>query len=351
MYNFDDLSMAVSSYGPNNKVLLDDLGLPSIMVGVAKMKYSDIVTGGTQETLPWWIVDGVEKDVIWVSKFPNIVKHDRAYSLGGVDPRAYIDFDTALSVCKKKGNGWHLNQNGVFSALTLWSQKNNTVPHGNTNWSKSYTHPHERGITTYTHGDNDGGRTATGSGPVTWYHDHSTAGIADLCGNVWEIVSGIRTNEGEIQIIPYGNAMKSTCSMDANSTEWKAILPDGTLVDPGTTGTLKIDMKTAGGTPQINTTITNKTKDEQWPSLPFKDFKKVEGVSIPQLLIAMGMYPESSATYGGDRFYARNHGERVLCRGSSFNFASNGGVSAASFDYGRTNSGGYIGFRSAFVEL
>ena len=114
MQNFDDLALAVASFGPNNKVIFDDLGLPSIMVGVPKMTYADIITGGTQETLPWWIVDGVEKEVIWVSKYPNIIKHERAYSLPMVDPKASLDFDAALAACRKKGNGWHLNQNGVL---------------------------------------------------------------------------------------------------------------------------------------------------------------------------------------------------------------------------------------------
>ena len=81
MSNFDDLAMAVASFGGNNAVKFDDLGMPSIMVGIPKMKYSDIITGGTQETLPWWIVDGVEKEVIWVSKYMNVVVNDRAYSL------------------------------------------------------------------------------------------------------------------------------------------------------------------------------------------------------------------------------------------------------------------------------
>lgn len=354
MANFDDLAMAVAAFGPNNKVILDDIGLPSVMVGVPKMKYSDVITGGSQETLPWWIVDQVEKEVIWVSKFPNVVKHDRAYSLPALDPRASINFDTALAACRKKGNGWHLNQNGVFAALTLWSQKNQTVPRGNTNWGQSYTHPHERGLTTYVdpaYSDGRGGRTATGSGPVTWYHDHSPAGIADLCGNVWEWVSGMRLMDGEIQIIPYGNAMKSTCSMAADSTEWKAIMPDGTLVNPGTEGTLKIDLKTAGANPQINTTLTNVSSGEQWPSLPFKDLAAASGVAIPKILIAMGMFKEESATYGGDRFYARNDGERLPFRGSSFRYTSSGGASAVSLGYPRSHVDSRVGFRSAYVEL
>lgn len=81
MANFDDLQGAVAQFGAGNKVIYDDIGMPSIMVGVPKMKYSDIITGGTQETLPWWVVEGVEKNVIWVSKYLNCVVNDRAYSL------------------------------------------------------------------------------------------------------------------------------------------------------------------------------------------------------------------------------------------------------------------------------
>ena len=190
MGNFDDLALAVASFGGHNKVILDDMGKPSIMVGVPKMKYSDIIAGGTQETLPWWIVEGVEKNVIWVSKYLNCVVNDRAYSLPMKDPKCYVDFDTALKYCRNKGEGWHLNQNGVFAALALWSEKNGTIPRGNTNWDASYERAWERGVNTYIDGSHGGGRTATGSGPVTWNHDHTAAGIADLCGNCWEWVSG-----------------------------------------------------------------------------------------------------------------------------------------------------------------
>lgn len=353
MSNFDDLTMAVASFGGNNKVIFDDLEKPSIMVGVPKMKYSDIITGGTQETLPWWIVDQIEKEVIWVSKYINCVVNDRAYSLPMKDPAAYVNYDQALAYCRNKGAGWHLNQNGVFAALNLWSEKNGTIPRGNTNWDASYTNAYERGVNTYkdpAYTDGRGGRTATGSGPVTWYHDHSPAGIADLCGNCWEWVSGMRIVAGEIQIIPYGNAMKSTTSMTADSTEWKAIMPDGTLVNPGTAGTLKIDRTSSSdATLRINTSVTTQTDDTNDTSTPFKDTKAVSGVTIPKILIAAGLFPDSAQTAPG-RFWARNNGERLPLRGSSFVNTSYGGVSALGLNNPRSHVGISVSFRSAFVE-
>ena len=103
MANFDDLQGAVAQFGANNKVIFDDTGMPSIMVAVPKAKYSDVITGGTDETLPFWIMDGEEKSAIYVSKFLNIVENDRAYSLGGYLPRNYINFDQSVAACKKKG--------------------------------------------------------------------------------------------------------------------------------------------------------------------------------------------------------------------------------------------------------
>lgn len=351
MSNFDDMALAVASFGGNNKVIFDDLGKPSIMVAVPKMKYSDIITGGTQETLPWWIVDGVEKEAIWVSKYINTVVNDRAYSLPMKDPKCYVNFDSALKYCRNKGEGWHLNQNGVFAALVLWAEKNGTIPRGNTNWDASYTNGYERGVNTYVDGTHGGGRTATGSGPVTWNHDWSPAGIADLCGDCWEWCAGMRVKDGEIQIIPYGNSMKSDCSMAADSTEWKAIMPDGTLVAPGTAGTLKIDGTSASSlVPRINTAITVQTTDSN--NLFRSDFKgtlAASGVSIPKILIAAGLLPDSAQTAPGG-YWARNNGERLPFRGSSFNHTSSGGPSALYLGDPRSFSNYHVSFRSAYYE-
>ena len=348
MANFDDLQGAVAQFGAGNKVIYDDTGMPSIMVGVPKMKYSDIITGGTDEVLPFWIVDGEEKSTIWVSKFANIVENDRAYSLGMKLPKNYITFDQALAACRKKGNGWHLNQTGVFACLNLLSQKMGTVPHGNTNYGKDYYHPYEKGIQP----QGEANRTLTGSGEPTWYHNHDTSGIADLCGNVWEWTGGLRLMDGEIQIIPYGNCMKLDCDMTAGSTLWKAIMPDGTLVEPGTAGTLKIDGTGANNfTPRINTSVNYQTTGDGSGNIAFKDLAAVDGVNIPKLLIALGLCPEESAAYGGDRFYMRNHGERLPLRGSAFLNTSDSGPSALHLIDVRSDSIVSVGFRSAFCEL
>ena len=353
MTNFDDLKLAVQAIsGGRNTVLLDDMGMPSIMVPFPKLTYADIMTGGTQDPLPAFLVDGHEIPVIYESKYQNIVVNDRAYSLPFEDPRVYITFDQALQMCRNKGDGWHLHSNALWAAIQSWCYRNKTVPHGNGNYGKDYSNPHEHGVTTYIDGNHGGGRTATGSGPVTWYHNYDSSGIADLCGNIWEWVAGLRMVNGEIQIIPYGNSMKADCNMSATSTEWKAIMPNGTLVAPGTAGTLKYDGETATGAPRINTAVEFKPgTDDGYYWRQFGTLAAKAGVDIPPMMKALGLAPIPDYEYGNGGFWIRPQAaERLPFRGAGWDRTTHAGVSALRLDDPRSLSYVSVGFRAAFYE-
>lgn len=353
MTNFDDLKLAVQAIsGGRNTVLLDDMGMPSIMVPFPKLTYADIMTGGTQDPLPAFLVDGHEIPVIYESKYQNIVVNDRAYSLPFEDPRVYITFDQALQMCRNKGDGWHLHSNALWAAIQSWCYRNKTVPHGNGNYGKDYSNPHEHGVTTYIDGNHGGGRTATGSGPVTWYHNYDSSGIADLCGNIWEWVAGLRMVNGEIQIIPYGNSMKADCNMSATSTEWKAIMPNGTLVAPGTAGTLKYDGETATGAPRINTAVEFKPgTDDGYYWRQFGTLAAKAGVDIPPMMKALGLAPIPDYEYGNGGFWIRPQAaERLPLRGARWDHTTNAGVAALYLNSPRSNSNHDVGFRAAFYE-
>lgn len=353
MTNFDDLKLAVQAIsGGRNTVLLDDMGMPSIMVPFPKLTYADIMTGGTQDPLPAFLVDGHEIPVIYESKYQNIVVNDRAYSLPFEDPRVYITFDQALQMCRNKGDGWHLHSNALWAAIQSWCYRNKTVPHGNGNYGKDYSNPHEHGVTTYIDGNHGGGRTATGSGPVTWYHNYDSSGIADLCGNIWEWVAGLRMVNGEIQIIPYGNSMKADCNMSATSTEWKAIMPNGTLVAPGTAGTLKYDGETATGAPRINTAVEFKPgTDDGYYWRQFGTLAAKAGVDIPPMMKALGLAPIPDYEYGNGGFWIRPQAaERLPIRGASWYHTSGAGVAALYLSNPRSSSYLDVGFRAAFYE-
>lgn len=145
------------------------------------------------------------------------------------------------------------------------------------------------------------------------------------------------------------NAAKNTADLTAGSAEWKAILPDGTLVAPGTAGTLKIDI--VSGVPKISATVKTTTSGDQWPSTPFKDLAVESGITIPDILKALAVFPSDNSDHGGDRFYARNDGEKCFLRGGYWLDTSNAGVF---YLYGldpRSHSYDSVGFRPAYILL
>ena len=101
----------------------------------------------------------------------------------------------------------------------------------------------------------------------------------------------------------------------------------------------------------INTSVTTRTTDANDANCVFKDTKTAAGLTIPKILIAMGLFPDGGAAYGGDHFWARNNGERLPFRGSGFSNHAYGGPSAVVLNHLRSYVSVDVGFRSAYVEL
>lgn len=348
MPNFDDLKLSIEALsGGKNTVLFDDLGMPSVMVPFPKLKMSDLIAGGSENIHPAFSVDGVEKSVIYVSKYQNIVLNERGYSLPMRDPRASLNFDQAVAYCRNKGKGWSLTPYSLWSAIALWCRKNGTMPRGNNNYGADHAYGHEKGVPTY-YESGKIARCATGSGPNTWNHNWMPDGIADLNGNVWEWCAGMRLMNGEIQIIPYANCMAADASMGASSTLWKAIAADGTLVGPGTVGTLKYNYVSG----HIQLTSGDITPEDTWRGDTYQNMTLDSALTVPEIAKALLIYPdEPGGDYGGDGHYMNNSGERLpICGGRWFN-SSSAGVFYVNLYDPRSRSGTYIGFRSAYCEL
>ena len=365
--NFDTLKLAVETVHPNNTVLLDDMGMPSVMVRIPKFKISDVIEGGAAITHPAFIVDGVEVPEILISKYPNIVMNERAYSLPMRDPRAYVTFDQAKQYCQNKGRGWHLMTNAEWMAIAYWCKKNGFVPGGNTSYGCNHAAPHEKGTPSYTYNNGTIGRTFTGSGPVSWAHDGTAAGIFDLCGNVWEWVSGFRLFNGELQVIPNNDAAKGV-DESAASPLWRAILQDGTLVVPGPAGTLKYDNSVTGDATQTDHKVGGVTELSTVRNNPiytggdvdnyyahqyqtFESLAAKSGVTVPEIVKVLGLFPTEAKTEGhyGDGLWVRNYGERLPLRGGSYyGYVASAGVFALNLDCARSFVNLDVGFRAAF---
>ena len=357
IYSIKDTYRAAveAATGGKNTVMYDDQGYPSIMVCIPKFYLDDVITGMTHTVHPAFIVNGVEKPYIYISKYQNIIQNGRAYSLPGQDPATYVNFDQALAYCYAKGQGWHLMSNAESAAIALWCKKNGFMPRGNNNYGCDIGATYEKGRETYF--DTEAGKTgrvATGSGPASWSHDGTPDGIYDLNGNVTEWNSGLRLNAGEIQVIQDNNAAILNSDHTAASTLWKAIASaDGSLVAPGTAGTLKYDYTatpTVGSNSvELNNTIDNAQPDDTATGLKtFETLTAHSGITVPTLAKALALFPIDSSC-GGDALYFRNNGERLPLRGGFWRLGAHAGVFYLSLGDVRAGSSDGIGFRSAFV--
>lgn len=346
MANFDDMKLAVESLtGGKNTVLLDDAGLPSVVVAFPKHTNKELFEGSDQ-THSGHIVNGVEKSVMYVDKFQDIVYGGRGYSLPMRDPATYVNFDQAVQYARAKGKGWGLIPFALWAEIALFCRASGTMPHGNNNYGSDASYPLEKGVGTYYDSSaKKERRTATGSGPETWNHDGTGAGIADLNGNIWEWNAGFRLVDGEIQIIPYCNSMLQETSLGTASTSWKAIASDGSLVEPGTSGTLKY----SNSANQLATTVTP-TDSGRWES--FSAMTLASGLTAPEIAKELILYPaEAGGDYGGDYHGWNTSGERVARCGGNWSDGGAAGVFGVDLYVPRSVSYGTLGFRSAFCEL
>lgn len=358
--NFDLSNLALQAVCPGNVIKYDDKGLPSIMVKIPKMTYAELGLGSSTATFPAFIVNGQEVDAIYISKYQNIVQNGRAYSLPGQDPAAgNISMDSGRTYSEAKGAGWHLMTAIEWAAIALWCKKNGTQPKGNNNYGKDAADNVYQAIPSMARdSSNRIQRVATGTGPLSWSHDGTPAGIWDLNGNVSEWQGGLRTVYGEIQILANNNGADSANSQAANSAQWKAInASDGTLITPNGSGTTTGSVKLRWDTNHWKLT-DDATSDG---TTTYKDcsFESVVadasiGTDATLLLQALGLlkYDSTAGAYNGDWFYANSYeAERVFGRGGTWHYGAKAGVFCSRGSYARSDAYADCGFRSAFVEL
>lgn len=238
------------------------------------------------------------------------------------DPYVSINYDTAKSKCSSMGSGWGLVSNAQWAAITLWCLANDYQPLGNTYYGYSHERSYLGGIRQDAgiNGDASGSaRILTGSGPVEFRHNKIMQGIADMAGNVWEWVDGLKTDGGQIFVATRERQDESDWTAQA------AFLDDGPKLNSERTNT-------------ANTNVT-------WSSLG-KSATYVENQLLQQLMIEP--IEETGATLG--KLYYNNDGERLPIRGGIWGSASNAGLAALALSDERTYSSSLRGFRPAYFE-
>lgn len=332
-------SLSVQIAHPNNFLIYDDVGKPSVMVAIPKFYLDEVIDGASHTVHPAFIIDGAVQNVIYISKYQNIVENERAYSIPMRNPQTGVNFDQAWNYCKNKGKGWHLMSNAEWAAIALWCKKNGTMPKGNNNYGKdiSETSLLKKAVPATYGNDGKVNKILTGSGKDSWYHDMTFGGIADLNGNIWEWCSGLRLVDGEIQILADNDAADWNNSCAFDSVAWKAIMPNGLLVDPNSSGTLKFK----GG---IISTDAGSSGN-----IAFEYITADVGITIPLLLKSLALAPNENG-YEGDYVWVSNEGEVLLRRGGHWYGETAAGVFSFSMTNGRLDADTLFGFRSAYYD-
>ncbi|WP_315138773.1 hypothetical protein [Achromobacter marplatensis] len=348
--------------GGQQTVLYTNKGQPSYMNVVPVMTSEALGINLGRDPHPAFIVNGKVCKEFFYGTYGGVIKAGELVSQPGVPPGAFMDYECASGAARACGSGWHLSTNAERAALMLWCQQLGHTALGNTDSGRSILSPCEYGVRADQGalGDPQGDpATLTGSGPMSWRHDHSACGIADLCGNLWEWQAGLRLVDGEIQIILDNNA--SHADLSATSTAWVALsLFDGIALAPGSPSSAKFDASrdcTEGnaGAPVLSTRIRHRngpqTDNTNWPGLmdaPFSHIAPDVGVNVPPLLNALGLMPNTS-TGGSAQVYLRNYGERIFMAGGAWYSGLSAGLDALCLSHPRTHTSGTVGARPAFI--
>ena len=323
-------------------VLYDDLGYPSYMCVIPKFNVEDIDPLLGAGVHPAFMVGGIPKSEIFIGQYQAKVLDGRAQSIPGQDPTTSLNFVNSKLACTSKGPGWHIMTNWEWAAIALWCIKNGFQSRGNTSYGRSHEATYETAVR------NDGGdpgntsgvgRTTNGSGPASWRHNNTHAGIADLTGNIWERVDGLKTNNGEI-FMPNDNDY--TLAENSWSTQG--------MYFQANSGTITLDnvidptpedggINTNWNAIDVGSTVTASEIGKLSKALVSpKDKGETGGVVIPALSTAKGACAASSS------------GEFSAARSSYWGGNTNAGLFTLALNITGSTVSTSIGFRVAFIN-
>ncbi|MEG1894613.1 MAG: SUMF1/EgtB/PvdO family nonheme iron enzyme [Oscillospiraceae bacterium] len=307
--------------------IYDNAGIPSIMYKFTKKSNKELF-GGSNKANAAFIIDGKEYDEIYISVYPNTMINGKPYSLPFTKPATNIGNDDAAKACFSKGDGWHLLTAVEWGLIANASLKNGTLPHGNTN-SGRYNNTDECGVTY------DDCRTLTGSGPATWTHNHTQEGIHDLCGNVWEMVRGLRLLNGKLQAAENNDAAMNI-DLSKESDLWKSVNDD-------TGNYIRLSVNGDG-----DIAITSeKEYDDAEHNYDGSKWKDVTIECASEQMKELALFPGEPDAY----FYVDStEGEYFPFRGGRWLDGADAGVFASDLCSPRSFVGTNIGFRSAFYR-
>lgn len=332
----------------------DQYGNPNVMVWIPAFNWDRVNEFASTTLHPAFMVNGVAKSGIWVSKYENILLSPTTYveysagiitgsahsyiaaSRANVSARYYIDFDAARKACTNMGTGWHMMSNAEWAAIALWSKNNSTMPYGNNNYGKDVDDATVIGkiITGDTFGSGNS-RWWTGSGGAKTGHTRTLDGVMDMNGNLWEWVDGMRLEDGLIYVAGNTNTSPTWAgnSFAAAEADWY------------NTGMYVNWDGVSGGF-----TLSAAGRGTAMPTYKAQYFGPTTGGDSLLAALALAPTTSSSSVYGNDYYYVNNSGQRFPLRSGRWSSGSHAGVFLLYLASGRSFTSRTFGFRSALAE-
>jgi hypothetical protein len=355
--NKDTLLNAVSAASGGKQVTKYNVnGDPCFFTRIPRFNLEDIHPSLGTGPHPAFVVNGAIKEEILIATYPAIIDKGCALSIPGQSPKVSVTFDAAKTACEQNGPGFHLMTAWERAAVALWCLKNGFQPRGNTSSGKSHEATWESG----TPAPDNALKTLGGSGPASWRHDGTMAGIADLVGNVAEWLDGLKSIDGRLYFPLDNNFMLPEAQWPASSIYLDATAGPGDRDGAADSGDIVISDRvtkysetptpSGGGDPGDLDFAQNTWKDTAVSST-FANLSLDKRQAAAQLMIAPklasgdpALFPEAKGM-----FYSRNYGERLPYWGGGWGHGANAGLAYLYLNARRSNSSNNRGLRPAFI--
>jgi hypothetical protein len=289
---------------------------------------------------PSHLVAGVFKSEIFLPMF-NATEYNggagaRAVVWPGRFPTCSKTFDQEKTLCTAKGAGWHMMTMWEQAYLMWMAMKNQTEPRGNTYYGRAYESGYEYEAAVRYDGLMPGTASGTpkhrnGSGPSKWNHNHERWGIADLVGNVWRRVDGMKIVEGQV-FMPADN------DYSLAEASWPA---QGAFLD----GSGKLWASEQAET-SSSVAHTSQLMDASYDALDLAVRRRLMKAGLSLKLAQASANPFAPK----GTLYVDNSLERIPLVGGSWSSASAAGLAALYLGVARSHAGSDIGFRPAFIS-